>query len=125
MPDDQKLSDTQLLRKAEALLRRIYRREYHLADPPARPFSLVEKEALRVLNLIEGSKEDAMTLGAGDEHMGDFVYCTQHCRVHSTGRCTVMPARKISLIGDTPEKAEEHWDQLRTDIKHSCRFKDR
>lgn len=36
---------------------------------------------------------------AGDEHMGAFVYCASHLRVHSTGWCTVDPLGKIPMPG--------------------------
>lgn len=54
--------------------------------------------------------KDAMS--AGDELMGHFVYCSQHCRVHSTGWCTVSPRDKVSLTSKTLEEAIEEEKQL-------------
>lgn len=42
---------------------------------------------------------------AGDEHMGAFVYCTQHLRPHSTGWCTVAAQDKKPLKATTAEEA--------------------
>lgn len=43
--------------------------------------------------------------------MGDFVYCTQHLRVHSTGWCGVSPEDKLPLeakdIADAIVEAKE------------------
>jgi hypothetical protein len=30
---------------------------------------------------------------AGDEHLGEWVYCSQHMRPHETGWCTVQRER--------------------------------
>ena len=50
---------------------------------------------------------------AGDEHMGKFVYCIQHVRVHATGWCTVDEHNKVALPGtETLEAAEDYWAQL-------------
>lgn len=38
-----------------------------------------------------------------------FVYCTQHCRVHETGWCTVAVVDKIALLSKTLKEAEEEW----------------
>lgn len=42
---------------------------------------------------------------AGDEHMGLWVYCKQHCRPHSTGWCTVSPEDKVPLKAQTQAEA--------------------
>lgn len=42
---------------------------------------------------------------AGDEHMGAWVYCTQHVRPHQTGWCTVWPRDKIPLEAKDREAA--------------------
>lgn len=39
-----------------------------------------------------------------------FVYCTQHCRVHETGWCTVPVVHKIPLLSETYQDAETEWD---------------
>lgn len=39
-----------------------------------------------------------------------FVYCTQHCRIHETGWCTVPIVHKIPLLSQTIEDAETEWD---------------
>jgi len=46
-----------------------------------------------------------MDTKAGDEHMGAFVYCKQHCRPHSTGWCTVDAADKVPLKATTRQDA--------------------
>lgn len=52
---------------------------------------------------------------AGDEHMGKFVYCKQHCGVHSTGWCTVSPDQKVALESVTPFDAREEAKKLGLD----------
>lgn len=42
---------------------------------------------------------------AGDEHMGAYVYCTQHVGPHSTGWCTVPAYMKLRLKATTLEDA--------------------
>lgn len=42
-----------------------------------------------------------------DEKLGAYVYCTQHCRVHDTGWCTVSVGDKIALKATTYEEAKE------------------
>lgn len=49
---------------------------------------------------------------AGDEHMGQFVYCKQHCRPHSTGWCTVDAKDKIALKALTLKEAYEEAAKL-------------
>jgi hypothetical protein len=44
---------------------------------------------------------------AGDEHMGEWVYCSQHVRPHTTGWCTVDPRNKTPLKATTYEDAKE------------------
>lgn len=44
---------------------------------------------------------------AGDEHMGNFVYCKQHHYVHRTGWCTVSPDEKVSVPVLTEHQAQE------------------
>lgn len=46
-----------------------------------------------------------MNKPAGDEHLGKFVYCQQHLRVHATGWCTVSERDKVPLHGDTIQEA--------------------
>lgn len=49
--------------------------------------------------------------GTDDKVYGTkFVYCTQHCRVHDTGWCTVPVVDKIALLSETLEEAEKEWD---------------
>lgn len=40
-----------------------------------------------------------------------YVYCTQHCRVHDTGWCTVAVVDKIPLLSKTAVEAQEEWDR--------------
>lgn len=47
---------------------------------------------------------------AGDEHLGQFVYCKQHLRPHSTGWCTVHASDKVALKATTSEAA---YDEVR------------
>lgn len=47
---------------------------------------------------MENNKEKL----AGDEHLGEWVYCDQHLRPHRTGWCTVPPANKVPL--DIPDE---------------------
>lgn len=42
-----------------------------------------------------------------------YVYCSQHCRVHDTGWCTVSNLDKIPLLAETPEEAEKEWRMKR------------
>lgn len=50
--------------------------------------------------------------GTDDKVYGTkFVYCTQHCRVHETGWCTVSVVDKIPLLSQTAKEAEEEWDR--------------
>lgn len=46
-----------------------------------------------------------MSKPAGDEHLGKWVYCTQHVRPHETGWCTVPPDMKFPLAATTQEEA--------------------
>ena len=57
---------------------------------------------------------------AQDERMGKFVYCTQHCRVHATGWCSVRNARKVALPDATTlEEAQSDWELLKIDLKYA------
>lgn len=59
----------------------------------------------RMRNLQDAVEKLAVKLGydvedekpAGDEHMGRWVYCSQHARPHRTGWCTVDPIDKVGL----------------------------
>lgn len=52
-----------------------------------------------------------------DSHLGKFVYCIQHMRVHSTGWCTVEEDNKIPLPKETLSEARVYWKELRGNIK--------
>ena len=59
------------------------------------------------LGLIDEDKDG--WLGEDDTLFGtNFVYCGSHCRVHSTGWCTVSVAKKRPLRGETIEDAEKY-----------------
>ena len=49
---------------------------------------------------------------AGDEHLGKFVFCTQHHYAHSTGWCTVRPEDKVPLKSETHEEAIKEAAEL-------------
>lgn len=52
--------------------------------------------------------------GTDDKVYGTkFVYCTQHCRIHETGWCTVPVVQKIPLLSQTEPEAREEWDLKR------------
>ena len=40
-----------------------------------------------------------------------WVYCASHCRVHSTGWCTVPNSEKTPIKADTLEEAEKAWKE--------------
>lgn len=43
---------------------------------------------------------------AGDEHLGEWVYCSQHMRPHTTGWCTVSARDKTPLAAKNYPDAE-------------------
>lgn len=48
----------------------------------------------------------------GDEHLGPFVYCGQHLRVHATGWCGVSPADKLGIHADSLEQAQLQYQRI-------------
>lgn len=50
--------------------------------------------------------------GAGDEHMGEWVYCSQHLNVHASGWCTVEPRDKLGLHVETEEEGIEKCKEI-------------
>lgn len=58
-----------------------------------------------VLPFLDRSAMEEMDKPAGDEHMGDWVYCSQHRRPHRTGWCTVAPRDKLGLHVESEEEA--------------------
>lgn len=42
--------------------------------------------------------------GAGDEHLGEWVYCGQHLRPHKTGWCSVSAANHKKSLKATTEQ---------------------
>ncbi len=52
-----------------------------------------------------------------------FVYCNQHCCVHSTGWCTVSIMSKIPLISDNEKDAHEEWNIKKLHFSNTNTFK--
>lgn len=58
------------------------------------------------------SKRSMSNNSVGDEHLGKFVFCKQHCYVHSTGWCTVSLDQKIPLKSETKKEAIKEAQDL-------------
>jgi hypothetical protein len=50
-----------------------------------------------------------------------FVYCRSHCRVHSTGWCTVPVLDKIPLLSQTEAEANEEWEMKQASMELSIK----
>lgn len=55
-------------------------------------------------------------MSAGDEHMGTFVYCTQHVRPHTTGWCHVAAEDKIRLAAAGWMESDNECRRIGLDI---------
>jgi predicted nucleic acid-binding Zn-ribbon protein len=71
--------------------------------------------AYDVARLVDGMRNTSEQQ-AGDEHMGDWVYCKAHRRPHRTGWCTVPPREKIPLNAKTEKDAYAETRKLKLPI---------